>query len=141
MPETIVTLQKSKPHSTVSIAAVTGILNVLAVAVERFGWPGAVMCFGAYFVVQYSTIEQKHRLIDLYLLGQQTPYALIALCILFFLVLVAQQTLNRRKIAVLEQRNAIVERETDSLATQLQDAQSRLALMEAKRSATRNRLN
>jgi len=138
MPETTVRAEKTEgAKEALVVATVTGFLNIVAILVERFGWPGFLLCGGMFFVVEYATLEQKHKLIELYLLGQGTPYVACAVSALFVLVLMAQHSLYKRKLRVLEQRIGVLEREKDRVVTQLLEANARLTILDAKKSVRR----
>jgi hypothetical protein len=86
------------------VAAIRGFFHVCGVVVERFGWPGFILFFAAYFVEKHATIEQQRRIIDMYILGEgvNSRWPLLALPILFLLVLWAQQHIHSRKVRQLE---------------------------------------
>ena len=67
---------------------------------DRFGWPGALLVFAAYFVEKYATLEQKRELIDLYLLGRNASSLYVHLVegALFVAALLAQRYFFRKKI-------------------------------------------
>jgi hypothetical protein len=45
----------------------SGIIEAL---VEKFGWPGMLVAFVMYMIVFQASDEQRHALIDMYLLGR-----------------------------------------------------------------------
>ena len=46
------------------------ILKLVTTLIEKFGWPGAFLILAYCFIQQYATIEQKSRLVELYLLSR-----------------------------------------------------------------------
>jgi hypothetical protein len=77
----------------------------LALVVDRFGWPGAVLTFGFYFVQTHATIEQKHEIIDNYVLGKGFKgfYPYLILGGMFLLTFAAQQKYWSRRVKVLKE--------------------------------------
>src|SRR5260370_12499515 len=69
---------------------------------DRFGWPGALLVFIAYFVEKYATLEQKRDLIDLYLLGRNASslYTHLVLVGIFVSTLLAQRHYFRKKLRI-----------------------------------------
>jgi hypothetical protein len=93
--------KKKKPYSsTRQRYGWMALATVFEAILDRFGWPGALLVFVAYFVEKYATLEQKRELIDLYLLGRNanTFYAHLVLGGLFIAALLAQRYYFRKKI-------------------------------------------
>jgi hypothetical protein len=70
-------------------------MDTMAMLVDRFGWPGALLLFGVYFVEKHSTSEQKHQIIDAFVLGKgiegRYPYLIFGMLVVFAAVMFAQQ--------------------------------------------------
>jgi hypothetical protein len=66
---------------------------------EKFGWPGFLVLYLMYFLERHATDEERHALIDMYLLGRglRTIYPIAVMGGIFILVLLAQRTLYKRK--------------------------------------------
>lgn len=77
-----------------------GFFQVIASVVDRFGWPGALLIFGFYFVERHATSQQKVEIIDLYVLGKgiRVEYPLIIFAVVAILVFFAQRTYYRKRI-------------------------------------------
>lgn len=130
------TEKNTKTHNSGAwVASVTGAFTVINTAVQQFGWPGVILCGIGWFIVEYATPVQKQRLIDMYALGQGTPYVVILVCVLFVVVLFAQHALYTRKLKEQSNRSAQVEAEKDRLHAQLREASARLQQMEVKRAS------
>lgn len=81
------------------------LASVFEAVLDRFGWPGALLVFAAYFVEKYATLEQKQEIIDLYLLGRNANsfYGHLVLGALFVAALLAQRYYFRRKLRLKDQ--------------------------------------
>jgi len=78
------------------------LATVFEAILDRFGWPGALLVFIAYFVEKYATLEQKRDLIDLYLLGRNASslYTHLVLGGIFVAALLAQRHYFRKKLRI-----------------------------------------
>ena len=114
-------------------AAILGFFNVFNTFVERFGWPGVILCGTGWFVVEYASQEQKRKIVDMYVLGQGTPYHILLLAVLAIVVLLAQSRLHSNKMREMKARNEVVEMEKNRFFDQLQDANKTLANMAESR--------
>lgn len=74
--------------------------QVLSTLIETFGWPGLVLILGYRFVVNDGTIEQKHQIIDVFVLGKgSTRWHEFVMAVVFVLVLLAQRGLYEKRLA------------------------------------------
>jgi hypothetical protein len=66
---------------------------------EKFGWPGLLVLFLMHLVESHATDDERHALIDMYILGRglSTIYPIIMMGAVFLVVLLAQRHLYRRK--------------------------------------------
>jgi hypothetical protein len=69
---------------------------------DRFGWPGALLVFVAYFVEKYATLEEKRDLIELYLLGRNASslYTHLVLGGIFIAAMLAQRHYFRKQLKI-----------------------------------------
>jgi hypothetical protein len=76
------------------------LATVFEAILDRFGWPGALLVFVAYFVEKNATLEQKRELIDLYLLGRNgsSLYTHLVLGAIFAGTLFAQRFYFRKQL-------------------------------------------
>jgi hypothetical protein len=93
---------KKRPNAAPSRHAWMALATVFEGILDRFGWPGALLVFVAYFVEKYATLEQKRDLINLYLLGRNASslYSHIVLGGIFVSALLAQRYYFRKKLQV-----------------------------------------
>lgn len=78
------------------------LATVFEAILDRFGWPGALLVFVAYFVEKYATLEQKREIINLYLLGRSASslYSHLVLAGIFVSALLAQRFYFRKKLKI-----------------------------------------
>lgn len=120
----------SKPSG--AAAAIQSIANIFATLVETFGWPGAAVLLGFWFVVWYATEEQKRRIIEMYVLGTGIAklWPIIILSVTFGVTALAQRRWYLKKVKIL---TAEIEREgvqksllqDKKISKQLQHAKTR----------------
>lgn len=78
------------------------LATVFEAILDRFGWPGALLVFVAYFVEKYATLQEKRDLIELYLLGRNASsvYTHLVLGGIFVAALLAQRYYFRKKLKI-----------------------------------------
>jgi|SRR5271156_512029 len=91
---------KKPPNNAPKRQGWLAVATVFEAVLDRFGWPGALLVFIAYFVEKYATLEQKRGLIDLYLLGRNASslYTHLVLGGIFVAALLAQRFYFRKKL-------------------------------------------
>lgn len=79
--------------------------SVVETLVEKFGWPGMLGVFVMFMIVHYATDEQRHALIDMYLLGRGigAVYPIIFMGALFSGVVLAQRYSFRKKEKIMQE--------------------------------------
>lgn len=77
--------------------------NLVANLVDRVGWPGLLVLFVGFVVVFWSSQEQKHAFVDIYILGRGIlqVWPLVLLSAIFAATVVAQFHVYGKKIALL----------------------------------------
>lgn len=100
------TARRRTRRAPASQSAVASAFGFLGIVVERFGWPGAVLILGGWWVNTNATIEQKRRIIDLWILGDGLPswWPLVLICGVCVLVVLAQAWKHNHEMAVLRER-------------------------------------
>jgi hypothetical protein len=82
------------------VAALQGFAKVFTSIVETFGWPGGLLVLGYSFVVQNATVDQKQRIIEMYVLGHDVsriwPIALV--CFVALCTILAQNRSYKKKL-------------------------------------------
>lgn len=73
------------------------LVELFTTLIERFGWPGAVTILIYSFVQQYATLEQKRRLIEIYLLSKNCNVK-IGIALGCFVILYLLQAYHFRKL-------------------------------------------
>ena len=75
-------------------------IRLFTALVERFGWPGAVLIALGVFTHLWSSEDQKHQIIDMYILGKgmHSWWPLAVPSIFFGLVVWAQYEMNKKKV-------------------------------------------
>jgi hypothetical protein len=75
------------------------LAKVVDSLLEKFGWPGLIVLFIMYMVEFRATDEQRHALIDMYLLGRgiKAVYPIMIMGGLFLAASLAQHHLYKRK--------------------------------------------
>lgn len=98
--------QKPNP----GVAAIQAFADIFTTVVETFGWPGATVVLGFWFVIWYATNEQKQRIIETYVLGNGVSRTLpiIILSVTFAATALAQR---RWYLKRLEKLTKEIERE------------------------------
>jgi hypothetical protein len=97
----------SSEHRTRWTDLLRHFLQVLTVTIDTIGWPGTVLLL-LFFILEYNgTAEQKHQFIDMYILGKgMSPQSLFVIpCILFLVIIAAQNFYWRKRIRILEREN------------------------------------
>lgn len=84
---------KDTEQPTKSLAFLLPLAQIFTTLIETFGWPGSILILGFWFVVWYATPEQKHEIIDLYVLGKgiSNLWPIITLSVVYVGTLVAQR--------------------------------------------------
>jgi hypothetical protein len=79
------------------------LFGVVEAVLERFGWPGALLLFAVYFVDKNATQEQKHAIIDIYVLGKGIglQYPIIVLGGIAGLAFLAQWAYYQKKVKLM----------------------------------------
>jgi hypothetical protein len=74
--------------------------GLIEAVLDRFGWPGALVIYGIYFLEKNATQEQKRALIDLYFLGKgiNLQYPLVIMGVVFGLAFLAQWGYYHKKM-------------------------------------------
>jgi hypothetical protein len=118
------------PQKSNSAATIQAIANIFTALVETFGWPGALVILTFWFIVWYATDEQKHRIIETYILGTGIAHMwpIIILSVTFAATAVAQRRWYVKKLEVLTKE---IEREGVA-KSELQGAQTGKQLQHAK---------
>ena len=91
-------MPRRSPTAPVKVQPSTADVTIKAFAqvftsiVETFGWPGALIIFGAWFIVTYATAEQKQRIIETFILGTNIAriWPLLIMAATFVVTLIAQ---------------------------------------------------
>jgi hypothetical protein len=92
-------LAKKKQNPGTPTTAWLAAAKIVDSLVEKFGWPGVLVLFVMHMVEFRATDEERHALIDMYLLGRglSTVYPIIVMSGIFLAVLFAQRHLYIRK--------------------------------------------
>ena len=119
--------QKIQP-STADIG-IQAFAQIFTSLVESFGWPGAIVVFGAWFIVRYATLEQKQRIIETFILGTNIAHTwpLLVMGGTFVVTLLAQHRWYTKKLNRLSEE---VERE-GKMKSELQGRMSKKKLQHA----------
>lgn len=74
--------------------------KVVEAFLDRFGWPGFLLIFCLYFVDHNATLDQKHAIIDLYVLGRGIIlyYPVFVLGAVSVMAFLAQRHYYRKKL-------------------------------------------
>lgn len=77
--------------------------DLVARIVDRFGWGGAFVVLGFFFVQYNGTAEQKQQIIDKFVLGKElnSVYPLLAIGSLAILIFLGQNYYWRKRVAIL----------------------------------------
>lgn len=120
---------EAKKPST-AVAAIQALANIFTTLVETFGWPGAIVILGFWFVVWYATPEQKQRIIETYVLGTGIAHTwpIIILSVTFAVTALAQRRWYLKKV---ERLTKEIDRE-GSEKSLLQEKKGRKQLPHAK---------
>lgn len=94
--------------------------KIFETLVDKFGWPGVLLLFLMHMVEYRATDEQRHAIIDMYVLGRGigTMYPLMFMGGLFTAVAFAQRHWYKRKIKLME--NELVRMGSEKSAQQEQ---------------------
>jgi hypothetical protein len=73
--------------------------SIIDTLIDKFGWPGMLVVFVMYMIVYHATEEQRHALIDMYLLGRGigSVYPITVMGLLFISVLFSQRHYFKKK--------------------------------------------
>lgn len=104
-----------------TVALIEAIAQVFSRLIENFGWPGALLIIGWISVYLWGTDDQKHRIIEMYVLGTGIAgmWPMVVSSVVFVLVLLAQRSFYLRKIGVINEELAREGREKSALQAQL----------------------
>ena len=96
--------RKDKNQSRAPSGAWIGFFGLVESVVDRFGWPGALLIYGVYFVEKNASSEQKRAIIDMYVLGKgiNFQYPIIVLGSIGLLAFVAQWGYHRKRAKVMK---------------------------------------
>jgi hypothetical protein len=77
--------------------------DLVAKTVDRFGWGGAFVVLGFFFVQYNGTAEQKQQIINKFVLGKElnSVYPFLAIGTLAILIFFGQNYYWRKRVAVL----------------------------------------
>jgi hypothetical protein len=91
---------------SLTTAALRSLTLIIGTIVDRFGWPGALLIFGAFYLEKHASPEEHHEIIQKYFLGHgiASAWPLVVLSLLFVAVLVAQHHLYAAKTQKLQKR-------------------------------------
>lgn len=95
----------NQSKSSVSSTGWIGFFSLVEAILDRFGWPGALLIYGIYFIEKNAMQDQKRAVIDLYLLGKgiNLQYPLIILGGVFILAFLAQWRYYHRKFRLMKE--------------------------------------
>jgi hypothetical protein len=103
--------------------------TVIDTLVERFGWPGVLVIFVMYMILYHATDEQRHAMIDMYVLGRGIGniYPNIIMGGLFVCVVFGQRYAFQKKIRLMEKELARIgseksTRQEEAMGTRLHHA-------------------
>lgn len=90
--------------------------STIQTLLEKFGWPGLLVIFVMYLILFDATDNQRHELIDKYLLGHGIgdAYPIIIMGGLFLAVLFSQRHFYRKKLTLAEAELARIGSEKSS---------------------------
>ena len=103
------------------VALIQGVTQTFAKLIETFGWPGALLIVGWASIYLWATDDQKHRIIELYVLGTgiANKWPVVVSSIVFLVVLFAQRGFYLRKLALANEELAREGRAKSALQAQL----------------------
>ncbi len=92
--------KQTAPKSATGVALVQGLAKVFTSIIETFGWPGGILFLGYTFVFQSATADQKQRIIEMYVLGNDTKRAwpIAVICVVSLCTVLAQKRWYDRKL-------------------------------------------
>ncbi len=92
--------EESSQKPSGGAATVQAFASIFTTLVETFGWPGAIVVLTFWFVVWYATDEQKHRIIETYILGTGIAHTwpIIMLSVTFAVTVLAQRRWYLKKM-------------------------------------------
>jgi hypothetical protein len=81
-------------------AIIISVIRFFTTLVDRFGWPGAALFALGTAIQLWSTPEQKHDMVDMYVLGKgmYSWWPLAAPTIISILLVWAQRLMNKREV-------------------------------------------
>jgi hypothetical protein len=100
------TTRPTAPRRHAARGTVESVFDLLSIFVDRFGMPGTALIFGAWFVNQNATVEQKRAIIGRYVLGDGLSpwWPLIIISVVAIFVVWAQSWRHKQKIAAMSKR-------------------------------------
>jgi hypothetical protein len=81
-------------------AITISVIRFFTTLVDRFGWPGAALIAGATAIQLWATLDQKHQIIDMFILGKgmHSWWPLAVPSAVFVLLVWAQRETNKREV-------------------------------------------
>ncbi|MFZ4620960.1 MAG: hypothetical protein ACOYNS_10395 [Bacteroidota bacterium] len=100
-------MAKNKPpkeHNTAHFFQ--GLFTVFATTIDKIGLPGFIATFFAWFMVAYSTQEQKSVFIDQFILGKDIPQhgLIIGIIVLGVAMLFGQHAIWKKRVEMLNSK-------------------------------------
>jgi hypothetical protein len=94
--------RRGKGDNATAIAI--SVIHFFTTLVDRFGWPGAFLIAALSAIQLWSTSDQKHAMIDKYILGvgMKPWWPFVVLSVLFLLLAWAQHLMYRREVKVIK---------------------------------------
>jgi len=83
---------------------IIAVISFFTTLVDRFGWPGAALIAIGTAIQLWATPDQKHQLIDMYILGKGmlSWWPVIVPTVMFVLLVWAQRETNNREVRKLK---------------------------------------
>ena len=105
------------------VQIVIRLLEIAGALAERISWPGLLLLVTLLIMWTFSSPEQKHEIVDLYILGKSgwTFHRGIIVSAVAALVFIAQNRVCKRRITKLERRNAELQTRNDELERRVLD--------------------
>jgi hypothetical protein len=81
-------------------AIIIACIQFFTTLVDRFGWPGAALIVGSTAVQLWSTPDQKHQIVDMFILGKgmHAWWPLAVPSTVFVLLAWAQRILHKKEV-------------------------------------------
>jgi hypothetical protein len=113
--------QRRKGKGDNATAIIVSVIRFFTTLVDRFGWPGAALIALGMSIQLWGTSEQKHQMVDMFILGKgmHTWWPMVVPSVAFVLLVWAQRETNKKEIKKIREEMRRIGAEKSALQEKL----------------------